>query len=190
MRLTDYLLQAKNDPPRIGTARASRRDHSPAFASEGQFLLNPFAFQKQTDAARSEERLGKAKQPLERRTGARGHNVNRMRRHCLDAARAKHHGGLGNACRFAQEGAFSRIGFDQLDPGHAENCQDEPRQAGATAEIDHAARSVGNEFPKLRRIEDVPPPQFGDRGAPNLVDARRPPGQQLSLGFEPCQCFT
>src|SRR5271157_4664757 len=48
-RLTGYLLQAKNDPPRIGTALAQRRRHFPAFAREGQFLLDPFAFEEHAD---------------------------------------------------------------------------------------------------------------------------------------------
>src|SRR5271166_4831436 len=107
-RLTGYLLQAKNDPPRIGTAWVNRRRHCPVFASEGQFLLDPFAFEKQALAVGGEERFGKTKQPVERRTGAGGHDVNRMRRHRLDAARTKRHGGLGDARRLAQEGAFSR----------------------------------------------------------------------------------
>src|SRR5271167_3771347 len=46
-RLTRYLLQPKNDPPRIGTALAKPSRHSPVFAREGQFLLDPFAFEKQ-----------------------------------------------------------------------------------------------------------------------------------------------
>src|SRR6516165_9247597 len=117
-RLTGYLLQAKNDPPRIGTALVKRRRHCPAFAREGQFLPDPFAFEKQALAVGGKERLGKTKQSVERRAGAGGHEVNRMRRDRLDATRAQRHEGLSNACRFTQKGAFSRIGLDQLDPGH------------------------------------------------------------------------
>src|SRR4029077_653196 len=87
-RLTDYLVQAKNDPPRIGTALVSRCGHCPAFARERQFLLGPLALQKQALAAGSEEWLGQTEQTVERRTSAGGHNVNGMRRHCFDATRA------------------------------------------------------------------------------------------------------
>src|SRR6516162_3318874 len=38
-RFTGYLLQAKHDPPRIGTALASRRCHCPEFVRDGQFLV-------------------------------------------------------------------------------------------------------------------------------------------------------
>src|SRR4029077_4322003 len=40
--LTGYLLQAKNDPPRIGTALAKPHRHCTVFASEGQFMLDTF----------------------------------------------------------------------------------------------------------------------------------------------------
>src|SRR5208337_3210491 len=70
-RLTGYLLQAKNDPPRIGTALAQRRRHFPAFAREGQFLLDPFAFEEHADTVGIEKRRGKIEQPVERRAASR-----------------------------------------------------------------------------------------------------------------------
>ncbi len=89
------------------------------FAREGQFVLDPFAFQKQAFAMESEKWLCKTEQPVQRSAGAGGHDIDQVRRHRLDAARPKRHGRLGNARRFAQEGAFSQIGFDQLDAGYA-----------------------------------------------------------------------
>src|SRR5262252_9091695 len=91
-RLTGYLLQSKNDPPRIGTALILRRCHCPVFARERQFLLDPFAFEKQAFAVGSEERRGETEQSAERRAGSGGHHVNPMRRHCFDAAGAKYRG--------------------------------------------------------------------------------------------------
>src|SRR6516164_4880381 len=114
-KLTGYLLQAKNDPPRIGTALASRDRHCPAFAGDGQFLLDPFAFEKQAFAVGAEKRLGETDQPVQRRAGARGHDIDRMPRHRLDPARANHRVSLGDSNSLAQEGAFSRIGLNKLD---------------------------------------------------------------------------
>src|SRR5271157_4519736 len=142
-RLTGYLLQAKNDPPRIGTALAQRRRHFPAFAREGQFLLDPFAFEKQADTVGIEKRRGKIEQPVERRAGSGRHDIDRMRWHRLDAARANRHGDLRDARRFAQKSAFSRIGLDELHVRRAEDRQNEPGQASAATEIDQVARRIG-----------------------------------------------
>src|SRR5262249_38286715 len=57
-RLTGYLLQSQNNPPRIGTALVLQGCYCPVFARERQFLLDPFAFEKQAFAVGSEERLG------------------------------------------------------------------------------------------------------------------------------------
>ena len=138
--LTGYLLQSKNDPPRIGTALVSRYSHCPAFARERQFLLGPLALQKQALAAASEEGLGQTEQTVERRTSARSHNINRMLQHCFNTARADEHVSLGNAHSLAQKRAFSRIGLDQLDAGDTENRQNETGQSGAASEIDKGAR--------------------------------------------------
>src|SRR5271165_4831318 len=142
-RLTSYLLQAKNNPPRIGTALASRYNHCPAFAREGQFLLDPLAFEKQALALGSEKRLGQTEQAVERRTGAGGYDIDLVSRDRLDSARADDRVGLGDANSFAQEGGFSRIGLDQLDTGHPEDRQNQPGQAGAGTEIDQIADPVG-----------------------------------------------
>src|SRR5215469_8343771 len=80
-RLTGYLLQAKHDPPRIGTALVERRRHCPVSAREGQFVLDPFALQQQAFAAGSEKGLGETKQPVQRRQGAGGYDIDRMRWH-------------------------------------------------------------------------------------------------------------
>src|SRR6516165_3869741 len=189
-RLTGYLLQAKNDPPRIRTASMSRDRYCPVFAREGQFLLDPFAFEKQALAARCEERLGETKQPVERRAGASSHDIDRVPRHRLNPTRANCRGGLGDAHRLAEKGAFPRIGLHQLDTGHAEDRQNQSGEAGAAAEIDHATRPLRHKCSKLRRIKDVTPPHIGDGIASDEVDARRPAGQQLGIGLELRQCFT
>src|ERR1700730_5157272 len=72
--LTGYLLQAKNDPPRIGTALAKPRCHCPVFASEGQFILDPFPFEKQALRHGGEKRLGDGGPQLRPRALARAHD--------------------------------------------------------------------------------------------------------------------
>src|SRR6516162_9011286 len=68
-RLTNDLLQAKNDPPPIGQALFDRRAHCPAFAHQGQFLLEPFALKEQTNCVGREERLRQFEQPIQWRAG-------------------------------------------------------------------------------------------------------------------------
>ena len=59
----------------------------------------------------------------------------------------------------AQEGAFARIGLHQLHPRHAEKRQHQPGETGTATQVDHALRCIGDEWPKLRRIEDVAAPR-------------------------------
>src|SRR6266404_6495078 len=120
-RLKNDLLQTKNDPPPIGQAWFDRHTHCPAFARQGQFLLEPFAFGKQADGVRDEERPGEFEQPVERGAGARGNDIDRMRRYGLYPTSSYRHLGRGDARRFAQEGAFPGIGLDQLDTRDAQN---------------------------------------------------------------------
>src|SRR5712675_2484789 len=94
-RLTNDLLQAKSDPPPVGQAWFDRHTHCPAFARQGQFLLDPFAFGKQADGVRREERPSEIEQPVERRAGARGHDIDRVRGHRLYPTWSYRHLGLG-----------------------------------------------------------------------------------------------
>jgi hypothetical protein len=183
-------LQAKNDPPPVGQAWFDRHAHCPAFARQGQFLLDPFAFRKQADGVGCEERPSEIEQPVERRAGARGHDIDRVRGHRLYPTWPYRHIGFGDARGFAQKGASPGIRFDQLDIRDAQNGQNEAREAGAAAEIGQIARRVVDQGPKLRRIEDVPAPQIGEGVAADEVDARRPPDQQVCISFETAECFT
>src|SRR6516164_509267 len=103
-RLTGDLLQAKNDPPPIGQALFDRRAHCPAFAHPGQFLLKSLALGEQAQGLGREKGRRQFEQPIQRRAGARGHNIDRVRRHSLDAARTKHHLRLRDPCSLSQEG--------------------------------------------------------------------------------------
>src|SRR5215469_2130524 len=74
-RLTGYLLQAKNDPPPVGQARLDRRVHCPAFVRLGQFLLKSFAFEEQAECVLCDKSLGESQEFVERRAGARSHDI-------------------------------------------------------------------------------------------------------------------
>src|SRR5580693_4539249 len=157
-RLTGNLLQAKNDPPPVGQALFDRHAHCPAFAGKGQFLVESLAFEKEAKAIWHQKRCGQIEQSVERRAGARGHNMDGMPRDRLDAAWPNRNLGSGYAGRLAQKRGFSRIRLDQLDAGDAEDRQHEPGQPGAAAKVDQASRRARDETMQLRRIEDMPPP--------------------------------
>jgi len=189
-RLTDNLLQAKNDPPPVRQALFDRHAHCPAFACHGQFLLEPLTFGKQAKRVGPEERLGKIEQPVERRAGTRGDDIDRVRRHSLDAAGANRDVGPGDTRRLPQESAPPGIRLDEFDTRDPEDRKNKTGKSSAAAEIDQTARRSRDERAKLRRIEDVSPPQIRERIAADEVSARRPLGQQTSIGFEPRECFT
>src|ERR1700722_5085754 len=158
-RLTGNLLQTKNDPPPVGQALLDRHLHCPGFAGQGQFLVEPLAFGKQAKGIWREKWRGQIEQPVERSTGARGQDMDGMGRPRLDAARANRNRRPGDARRLPQKRSLSRIRLDQLDIGDTENREHEPRQPGAAAEVDQATCGWWNEPMKLRRIENVAPPQ-------------------------------
>src|ERR1700745_968856 len=108
-RLTGNLLQAKNDPPPVGQALFDRHIHCPGFAGQGQFLVEPLAFGKETKGIGRQKRCGPIEQSVERGAGARGDDVDRMRRHRLNAAGPSRDLGPGDARRLAQKRRFSRI---------------------------------------------------------------------------------
>ena len=138
-------------------------------------------------------RSAKASKLVERRAGARGHDIGRMRPAAISirGMRMTVTRPRSYARRLAQEGAFARIALDQLDPGHAEDRQHQPGKPGAAAEIDQAARAcAGHSGSSCAEFEEMPAPQIGERIAADQVDPRRPPRQQLGIGFQPGQCFT
>ena len=58
------------------------------------------------------------------------------------------------------------------------------------AEVDQGFGRARNKTMKLRRIEDMPPPQIGEGVAAHEVDAHRPAGQQIDIRLQPRECFT
>ena len=143
--------------------------HCPGLACRGQFLRRPLALWEEAYRTRSDKPLRQREKPVERSAAARGHDVGDMRRRRLDSRVADLDGRGGDACRLAQEGAFARIGLDQLDPGHPENRQHEAWKPGAAAEVDEALgprRDIGKE---LRRIKEMAAPQIAEV-VPSLVE--------------------
>src|SRR5258708_38187359 len=105
--VTGYLLQAKNDPPRIGTALAKPHCHCPVFAREGQFILDPFPFEKEALGLVGEKRLGETEQPLKRRASAGSHDIDRGRRGRPEAAPPETRNGVAHARRLPPEAGVS-----------------------------------------------------------------------------------
>src|SRR5258707_7049365 len=95
-----------------------------------------------------------------------------------------------DSCCFAQERTFAGVGLDQFDPGHTEDGQDEPREAGTAAEIHEAGRCWWDVRQELCRIEKMAAPDVIECVAADEIDAWRPPVQQLGIGGESRQWFT
>src|SRR5215471_19194090 len=98
-----------------------------------------------------------------------------MRWYRLAAAWVDRHLGTGDARRLAQKRRFARIRLDELDAGNAEDRHYETGKPGTAAEIYQTSRRIGHETAKLSRIEEVPPPQIGQRVAPHVVLPRALP---------------
>ena len=135
--LTGYLLQTKNDPPRIGHALASVGVIVQRLRARVNSSSTRSPFRNRHSLSAAEKRRGKVEQPVERRAGAGSDDIHRMRRDRLNAARANRHIGLGDARRLAQEGAL---------------CANRPRSARRRARPRIASTSPGRPAPLPRSI--------------------------------------
>ena len=121
---------------------------------------------------------------------AGGHDGYLMGGHELDSGAADACRCAGEAGRLAQKRRLARVGFDELDPGGADDRQNETGKPGAAAEIDEALRPRGDQRQELRRIEKMAAPEIAERARGDKVDAAGPLAEQLGIGLEPRQCFT
>lgn len=137
-------------------------------------MRRPLALWEEAYRARSDKPLCQWEKPVERCATAGGHDVDDMRRYRFDSGVADFNRRRGDPRRLAQEGAFARIRFDQLDPGHPENREHEAGKPGAAAEVDEALRPLRDMGKELRRIEKMAAPQIAERGRADQIDARRP----------------
>jgi len=165
------------------------RVHCPGLLRRGQFLPRLFALGEETHRIGSDKRLGQNKKPVERRAAARGHDVDDARRTASIRALRMTTGAVAMRRRLPQEGAFTRIGLDQLDP-RTPGSPAPDRETGTAAEVYKALRSRRDMREKLGRIEEVTTPKIAERGGADQVDVRGPPDEQIGIGFEPRQCFT
>ena len=179
VRLTDNPCRRRTTPPRIGDALVMRRGHCPGFA-------RPRSIPPATRSPFRNRQPSRARETARARSGA-GRAApaparSRHRPRCGGTAAIRHGrivtGRFGHPRRLAQKRGLALVGFDQLDPGHAEDRQHQPGKPGAAAEIDQALRVARDKRQELRRIEDMAAPQIAERVAADQVDARRPAGQQ------------
>ncbi len=91
---------------------------------------------------------------------------------------------------FAEEGAFAPVGLDEMDVHRPHGGEDEPREAGAAAEVDQRRRRIGTQGKQLRRIEHVPSPQIRQCRLADEVDPPVPFPQQLGVAPQSVECFT
>jgi hypothetical protein len=139
---------------------------------------------------RPDEALCPRQKPVERGAAARRHDIEDTRRQRIDSGVPNFHGCTGDPRGLAQKGAFPRVGFDELDPGHPHDRQHQPGEPGAAAEINEALRVGRNMEAELRRIEEMPAPRVDESAGGDEVDAPRPRAEQRRIGLEPRQCFT
>jgi hypothetical protein len=162
----------------------------PGLPGGGQFLPGLLALWEEAYRLGSDKRLSQNEKPVERSAAAGRHDIDDMRWQRIDSRVADLHGRGGDPRRLAQEGAFARIRFNELDPRHAHDRQHQPGKSGAAAEIDQALRAVRDKGQELRRIEKMPAPRIVEGAGRDQVDARRPFGEQPGIGLQPRQCFT
>ena len=164
--------------------------HLPGFSCARHFLPSLGALWEEASRVGADKPLSQNEKPVERRAGAGADDGDGAPRQRLDSGMVDCHRRRREAGGFAQEGAFPRIGLDQLDPRHPHDRQHKAGKTGAAAEIDKDAGGRRNERQKLRRIEKMAPPEVAERAVCDEVDALRPLPQQPRVGFEPRQCFT
>src|SRR6185503_8065463 len=118
--------QAQDDPARVGAAVVARDIELPSFFRGGQFLPGLLALWEEAYRPGSDKALCPRQKPVERRAAARRHDVDEVRRQRIDSrvADVDRHG--GDPRRLAQERAFARVRFDQLDPGYPHDGQRQP----------------------------------------------------------------
>jgi hypothetical protein len=92
--------------------------------------------------------------------------------------------------RFAQEGGFSMVGFDEMEVDAGSDRQDESGEASATAEVYGSGDLRWQEWGELESILDMAIPNQIDILFGHKVDGFGPGGEQVGVRFEACACFT
>ena len=164
--------------------------HRPLRLCGFHLLPRLLALWEEANRRRRNKRLSQNEKPVQNGAAAGGDNGKWMRRQRFDSRVVDRDRRSGDARRLAQEGAFARIGLDQLDPRHAHDRQHQAGKPGAAAEIEQALPAHRQQRKKLRRIEEVAAPQIVDRAGGDQIDPPRPLPQQRCIGFEARQCFT
>jgi len=164
--------------------------HIPYFNRIGQFICRAAPLEEEADGLGIAENLGNLQKLGERCQGARGHDIGNEGLDAVDSRRVDGRGSTGNADRFAQKDRFPHISLDEMNLGHAEDRQDQPRQPGTAAEVDQGPGGDGDVALHLRGIEDVPPPDIAHGVAAHEVDAPIPRREQIDIEIEAIERFT
>jgi hypothetical protein len=85
---------------------------------------------------------------------------------------------------FAQESAFPPVAFDEVHRADAQDGQNETRKTRAASDIRHGAFAFRDQRQQLGRIQDVPPPRIGKRGAGDQIDSGLPAEKKLEKGLK------
>ena len=157
-----------------------------------QFGHHILAFQEQANTVRACESLGIAEELGQGGTGPGRHHIKGLGRGILypeiaDDDRQSHALGGGG-----EEGAFLGGGFVE---GHGHLAaqhfrQDQPRKAGAGAQIGQSTGLSPDQGHKLGGIPEVAVPDIVEGFGGNQVMTGIPVGQNIRIGLEMGQCFT
>src|SRR3954453_5895597 len=107
----------------------------PFLLRDGQLLPGLLALWEEAYRLGADKSLRIDETPVERGAAAGGDNANRAGGNGLDSRVADHHRGGDDPRRLAQEGAFARVRFDQLNLPDTHDREHQTGKAGAAAEI-------------------------------------------------------
>ncbi len=133
-----------------------------------------------------------AEKPVQRGAGASSHDVEYLARGSFHTAVFDTHAEVQPVADGPEESAFLGDRFEQgdLHPAAQQLGQDEPRKAGAAAQIGQRGSVVSDVGTKLGAIPDMAPPDVGQRPDRHKIVAGVPVSKHCHEGFQPRQCFT
>ena len=92
--------------------------------------------------------------------------------------------------RLRQEGAFPGVRLDQMNLRDAKERQNQPRKAGAAADVSERRHGRGQEGDKLGGIQHMATPEIGQAVRANEVDLVLPLYEKVRIVPKSRQCFT
>ena len=77
-----------------------------------------------------------------------------------------------------------------MDIRKTQQGQDQPRKAGATAQVDESLGARRDQGPKLGRIQKMAAPDVVERFRADEIDRLLPFDDECGIGLEALECFT